>query len=123
MLEQLFRHEAPDGTVRIFDVRGLFEHCFTNGFPIHPVDVMDSTADNLIASGAIDKDRLAKFSPQYLHIPLLVVSIEGNLVIVDGNHRYVYASKWAFPQVAAYLIESDVWEKYLVSESDFRAQT
>ncbi len=75
----------------------------------------EADARMLIRDRCLEKHRLDRFDLKVLDLPVLYCEMDGGThLLVDGNHRYVYAAALGVPWIKAHIFKRSDWEPFLV---------
>lgn len=87
-------------------------------FPIDPVFAMYA-----VTGRGIEQHRLKRITAQDLiqypimlaHMPGVARDVQGEHLIIDGNHRYVAAAMMGWKELHGYELPPALWEEFLVN--------
>lgn len=79
--------------------------------PVEPVYALKFMKDR-----GIENHRLARLMEQVIITPLIYLQMgDGTHLLCDGHHRYVAAAMTGRTYLAAYILEKEQWERFVVT--------
>jgi len=123
--EIVFSHHDPlDDTVRHFAIERICTQIERGGLkpPIVEVPIDPNFAAGAMVFRGVEQHRFERITPvDMAHYPLVVAHMPGTardfpgeLLLIDGSHRYCKAWMLGWKTLRAYVLEPEEWEKFLV---------
>lgn len=122
--EEIFIHEAEDGTQTVYAVERLYQHALA-----HPLGqkvrmpVEAHHAQYLVEHRGIERDQIEALMghADWLAKPILFIEREGqhenSHILVDGTHRYVLFFHLGLPEILAIIVPEAVARAFVVEDS------
>lgn len=114
--EQVFTHEAIDGTIRHFAVERLFNYMKGIGREVVSVQLEQDFVSTILERRGVEARRIERMRPEHLDIPVLYLKdvTPGTHLLADGHHRYLIHARIGSDWVPAYIAEPKLWQRFMV---------
>ena len=116
--EENFIHFDPVHGQRIFAVQRLLAAIRAEQVPPVMVAVDPEFAQWMRANNrGIEQHRLDRLTHAIVDAAdpiLLLVQEDGQMLLVDGSHRFVWLAEQGVPEARAWIMPPDVWQQFVV---------
>jgi len=114
--EQVFTHQAEDGTIRHFAVERLFNYMKGVGREVYSIWLEPAYVNTIFLKRGVETHRLNRITREIMEIPVLYLEgvSPGTHLLADGNHRYVARARAGFTDLPAYVAEPKLWKRFMV---------
>lgn len=115
-MDQMFIHLSNDNELMVINTSALTRHLMaTNTLP-EWIAIQQEQADFIERSHGVDKKRLELITDEHLNFPVISIEfIEGTYLLIDGNHRVVYAARQKKTEILGWLVPQSVWKDYVMN--------
>lgn len=117
--DQQFTHMTADNMLTVFNTSALERHLQRTLTIPEWIAIVKEQVALIERDNGVEQEHLARLKDNCLAQPIIFCEcLDGTHILVDGNHRFVYAARKGKTEVLAWLVKRDVWERFIIDISE-----